>query len=933
MTDNPHIFSNGYHFRFSEHDNETGFGYIVPQWVNPPEGLDLTQTNIILPLTRSGFGYDKIKEMLLEIEPETILFLSKLQEIRIKTDSGTDFAILKNDDSRPEVELLVEGNNQHRSFSKVDRFLVCIETANKPADLYHEKREGIENREISIAFPLDGDFSCAGKIFAYLPVRSDTGFPFLINADFILPSSREDIQHEPWNHWLMDCVADLVATLLLPALKERELLTTDFLEKLASRLNDFGEGVHGVSFVVDRDSLFLPIFARVRTGFMKEELLPANDGTFVSRSNAKLARGEPIRELLHDGQLASLFSSNHEIKWLSDKITQDRTHELWQYLRYELKIEEVDPEMFARRLSENFLYGQNDAWFVDFYKFLTSQRALWIYSNSTLRSRPILRLQDGTHVIPPCGEGSSPTAYLSKDTDTDTSFPIIKVDLTQDEEVRGFLRELGVQEWNIVDDVIEHILPKYERNDSPISVAEHSADIEKIRRAYSTDSQTTQTNRTRLRDRLLETPFILTEKTHTEKATYCEPNQLYFPSDELRLYFEDNDSCAFVNLDVYSPLVTELLKELGVADNVKVTTKEPNREGYVDISNSHGWHVRGLSGFDPYIEADGLEHGINAPTPEKSSYIWNEIARRYISCIIGTIETATKKTYENKEEQQMTSQFGELLIETAWLPDSAGNMHKPCELTLDDLPESFVRDASLAEQLGMKKDEEAELAEKVGIPVEWIEVLKEAPREVLSSPETLERIKELVGREDLVKRPVTNSRSREPEFPESPVNNPDYRAAKIDEDLNDSPAVEFEPRQRSVRLTAPREAARVWLMAEYTNNDEQMICQICKKEMPFKKRDGEYYFESVEALNKEQYPIEHETQFLALCPECAARYKEFIKKDEDAMRKMIDQLKVSENMHISLRLGDLNTTLRFVEKHWRDIRQILKNFSENAFRQ
>ena len=35
--------------------------------------------------------------MLIEIEPETSLFLSKLQEIRIKTDSDTDLSVLNND--------------------------------------------------------------------------------------------------------------------------------------------------------------------------------------------------------------------------------------------------------------------------------------------------------------------------------------------------------------------------------------------------------------------------------------------------------------------------------------------------------------------------------------------------------------------------------------------------------------------------------------------------------------------------------------------------------------------------------------------------------------------------------------------------------------------------------------------------------------------
>jgi hypothetical protein len=44
-----------------------------------------------------------------------------------------------------------------------------------------------------------------------------------------------------------------------------------------------------------------------------------------------------------------------------------------------------------------------------------------------------------------------------------------------------------------------------------------------------------------------------------------------------------------------------------------------------------------------------------------------------------------------------------------------------------------------------------------------------------------------------------------------------------------------------------------------------------------KKRDGEYYSEAVEALSKDYYGKEHEAQFLALCPLCAAMYKELVK--------------------------------------------------------
>ena len=911
VTDNPHIFSNGYHFRLPERDEETGFRYIVPQWTAPPEGFDLTQTHIILPLTKADFSYDEIEEMLLDIEPETFLFLSKLQEIHIKTDSGTHLSILKNDAAMPEVELLIEGEKQHRSFSRVHRFLVCTETANKPADIHHEKREEIENRDISIAFPLDGDSASVGKIFAYLPVRSDTRFPFLINADFILPSSREDIQDVPWNHWLMDCVANLVAIMLLPVLKERNLLTAEFLETLASRLNDFGT-VYGV----DRDSLFHPIFKKVREAFKNEEFLPANDGTFVSAKNAKLARGNPTRNLLNHQQLGNLFESTNEIKWLSGDITQNLTPELYSFLM-KLDVDEVRPRLFLNRLSERFLKQQADEWFISFYKFLSTHfREL----RDDLPTKPILRLQDGTQVYPSHGEGSPPNAYLPIGIDTDSSFPIVKVGLTQDKDVRKFLlNELEVPEWDIVEEVIKHILPKYNSDAQAVPVEDHKTDFNKIERADKTDSEK---KKRRLREKLQETPFILAESTAAKGTIYRKPNQLYIPSNDLRLYFDGNDFCKFVNVDKYPPCARELFKELGVMDSVRVNKKETDYEGHVVIKNvMWGPHERGLDGFDPSMEVDGLEHAINDANFKKSEFIWNCIAKPNSNCIRGIVEKSRNREYTNSStEERVSDDFGRLLTETAWLPDST----RPCELTLDDLPESFERDAQLAEQLGMKRDEVAEFAVEHGLPLEFLNNLIQNPQEY-EEFKAWKAEKKGFSPDGGSTGKNTNGKKSKPVFPTKSVRNRERWEKKFKEELENLPEKEYEQRLQSVRVTAATEYTRVWLKAMYTNDDDKMICQICEAEMPFKKHDGSYYFEAVEALTNEHFAREHEAQFLALCPECAAKYKEFVKRDRSVMREVIDQLLCSNEHKVSLKLGRHNLSFRFVEEHWIGIREILES--------
>ena len=439
VTENPHIFSNGYHFCLPEYDEQTGFGYVVPQWINtPPKELDLSKTHIILPLNKSNFGYNKIEDMLQDIESETILFLSKLQEIQLKTDTGTDLTILKDDSAKPKIQILIEGKKQNCVFSSVDIFLVCTKSFHKPGHIHHEKRDGIEDRDVSIAFPLDKNSTAVSKIFAYLPVRADTGFPFLINADFILTSSREDIQDVPWNRsWLMHCVADLIAMGLLPLLKERKFLSVGFLEALTSELNNLAR---------DKNNLFYPVFSRLRETFMNEELLPTSDQTFISAQNAKLADSDRLIKLLDSNQLSLLFQRSGVTKWLLSDITVRRTQNLWKYLREVLKIDEVDPEMFARRINESFLKEQSDDWFIDFYKFLSvgrrPPRSLWNLPSSILRAKPILRLQDASLVKP-----NESNVYLSKGTDSETTSRLIKSQISQNEGAYKFLKELGLSEW------------------------------------------------------------------------------------------------------------------------------------------------------------------------------------------------------------------------------------------------------------------------------------------------------------------------------------------------------------------------------------------------------------------------------------------------------------------------------------------------------
>ncbi|MFO8090043.1 MAG: hypothetical protein R6U13_09435 [Desulfatiglandaceae bacterium] len=225
VTSCPSVHSNGYHFALPQNEKETGLGYIVPVEISePPEDLNREGTTIVLPLDKKN-SIDRVDSALREIAPETILFLSKLEAIEIDVSLSTEayaISIKKSADHAPLVKLIQLKNPDE--ILRTSHYWLISKSFEKPAHIENEKRLEITSREISVAIPLDADVENPDKLFAYLPVWKKTGLPFLINADFLVVSSREGIhKEENWNLWLRDCIAPAYTEAFLSCVRNRSL--------------------------------------------------------------------------------------------------------------------------------------------------------------------------------------------------------------------------------------------------------------------------------------------------------------------------------------------------------------------------------------------------------------------------------------------------------------------------------------------------------------------------------------------------------------------------------------------------------------------------------------------------------------------------------------------------------------------------------------
>ncbi len=869
-------------------------------------------TLFIFPFNVEGVGPEvacgEIGVRLHNLTARTLLFLRNIKEIEYHLPDSTGGVYIRQEAVRDTArQVAVIGYNN--GIDEEENWLIF----ERPVP------GGAEKVRVEVGFRLETDERAGNNperinkikdspLVAYFPTEKATRLGFLIQGPYRTTPSRDNIpKNDEWNKSLVIETAVLLRE-VLPQIKKLDLLTVSFLEALPIKVLDFPV-----------DSMFYPIFESVRKTLKEENLLPTDDGLFVAARFAKLARVADFRSILNHYQLSQLYGSDRTIKWVSGEITIDRTPDLRIYLisAYGLEMEEVTAEGLARKISATFLALQPDRWFVDFYGFLSGQEALWRAprwngdAGGILRGKPILRLEDGNHAIPFKSDGTTPNAYLPPLGETD--FPIIMRSIAKEEKSTDFLKRLGLSEPDLFDYIVDKVFPKYANAGngevSGISDQEHEADISLIFQAMRSDSETGKAKVARVG---IQTPFLKAVNTSGE-IHFKKPMEIYLNTEELRQYFCQSSSVQFLyegyplketDLEVWLALGVDCQpRKIMISEGLPAEERERSTRAEKIINCD-------LEGLDQFLKIiQELE-----PFEEKRKSavaLWGFLSE-YLDQDPRFFQARYEWFYFQRHHKYFDSMALVRLKKSKWVPTKSGILEKPSEISTDDLLDEFATSSELIEILGIAKgcgqsaeDRKHRQAVELGVSLEDIEFLKNHPVE-------------------FAKLKAHINAQKEPIFPTRPVVNPERRLEHLSDDFSESPEKEYETRERSVRTTDTMVDPRIWLKNQYTNENDQMLCQICKKEMPFRKRDGEYYFEKKEALSREYFTKEHEAQYLALCPLCAAMYEEFIKNDPNSMEELKGEITRSENSEVPISLGQVHTSIRFVETHYHDLKAIIE---------
>jgi len=862
-----------------------------------PENLDRSKTRFVLPfnhetirpayierglLKKSETARKEIATKLEKLGPETLLFTRNLAEIRWNA-GGKPGHYLREERLLPgggRELLIITANGEASCFLVFDQAVNVSSGGTSPA-----------SRLVQIAYKLTKRLSDEGvispivgaKLFVFFQTDKETHTGIIFQAPYRTTPARDNVpEDDEFNRQLVLQSANLIIE-TVQQLKKLKLLTLEALSSLPLDFERFTEG-----------SFFHPVHIAVRDALQNLPLLPTSTGGFVSSRQAKIAHNAELTRVFETDQLETLFNLDG-IRWLSPSLTNARYPVLHKLLvgkrrtqhGYFQKAEwlsaplatdiEVSADSITSRLNARFLQAQSDDWLVRLMTYVAKSN---VYSFHNI---PIVRLGSGEHVTPKNADGQ-PNAYLPTH-DGSIEFnglPMVKSSLLIKKGIVEFLRDdLHLGSPDIADFVLTKILPKYDKAEKQINIAGWRKDFRTIVTGLATDSYE---KKYRLLETISKTSFLIGVLSNSKNDLWLvNPSQLYLSSPEVDDYFANNDSCYITPIDLYEQSDIEALLIMGAAKEPRVTRRYKDDLGYVSITNSHGWHKRGVKGFDPNWEIEGLKGALENPTMFRSKLIWRLLLSNS-ECIRGEIESSTRLAFDNPNRKEVISTTGKLLMETAWLQSGTESFVRPCDIALNDLPPGYEKLSAearaLAEKLGMKKSEEQEAIALItrgdARKQKFAEYIMNASDEEMAKFERLipkhRELPEFKSFKEGVQslHRIGNINSDELHELPTAVSNPDRYRRNSEESVREAILIHREgPRVVAFSVTrnvASNKLAREFLEQEYNGN-----CQVTGK--TFQKRTAGNYFEALSLVGRldAQY-LNDAGNMLCLCPDMVARF-------------------------------------------------------------
>lgn len=518
--------------------------------------------------------------------------------------------------------------------------------------------------------------------YCFFPTKELTQLRFIIQAPFLLTDNRESIKpNESINTTLIKQLAELTAN-SLNLIKKLGMLTDKFFKVLPIDLTS--------------ENLFKPISEAILNRLQTQPLLPTTEtGQYTTRHKAYLAENPALMRLLPSKQL-SQFLNNENSHWVFPQITPNH-QQLRTYIKQHLINQEITTDKLIQTISKAFLQQQTDKWLIQLYSYFFNKAK---NQHEKLKTKPILRLKNHK-MYSLYNRTGKIQIYLP--TNQTSAYPTIKPCFVNHPESLQFLKALGLQQPKDYEELKYHILPRYQKKET-ITDTTMRQDFKKIFHYYlNTPWHSSYLNQ------LKKTPFCRAEANKKPQL----PTNLYFKTQTLKTYFNNNPTIQFLDNDFYATSKPhqkqyyKFFKLLGIEDKpriIKIPAKLSAKQRQL-IHNGQCTHdYYHLSQYTYDYELEGLDTFIQQINLKKSTILWHYLLQ--------LIETQIKKFqgqyhwyYRREKYHHFDAKFLITLQNTAWLySETDSNPQKPADIsTLATHYETKTEAAkTLIKKLGIK---------------------------------------------------------------------------------------------------------------------------------------------------------------------------------------------------------------------------------------
>lgn len=427
VSSHPQIHSAGFHFFFKVDGDASEPNYICPKWIDDVRHhIKAPGTTIVLPAQKGVvFREDAYFK---HIGPEILLFLRKLQALRVQSEAGTR-AYAKKQLPNGISELSLAFTSTGPTTSTRRHFLVVEHTIDVKG-LGGERRKNFASSKMHLAFGLKqaaGSWSAApdqrSSLFAYLPVHP-YGFRFIIQGDFLLTSSRGSVDFAlPWN----EALARSIPPALVDAV-ERFKTTPS----LARTYYDYLPRPNEVT-----DEALEPLVDQIYSQLGATKCILSDSGKWRKPQDILLANDED-RALIPNSDLWDLLGKEYASKDL----------EAPKAVLEKLGCEDFSiTHLFECLGHTEWVSKHDDLWFAELYRLLGGE--LDDDDLDALRKLPILRLADGKTTK--YRDQTFLPLSLNRQYGFEAELQMLSAESSgtsdeEDEPIREFLHSLGVSE-------------------------------------------------------------------------------------------------------------------------------------------------------------------------------------------------------------------------------------------------------------------------------------------------------------------------------------------------------------------------------------------------------------------------------------------------------------------------------------------------------